>query len=610
MKNTERILAITVGKSLYDHYSNRRNDLIEEFQEASVEEIIRRVLDNRGNRDENKEYSVCAELETLYLYLNESSKNIEKVEKKYDTNYHVYLLYVENSKEGKIVAEKIKDLIGFLKTTYTELKKVEKVVLRGFKFDVSSKEEASPDDLYKALLDLKDKYREIAIIGSGGYKILAVYAGFFGMLFRIPVYYKFEKFDELIDFKPLPLYWDIRELEYHITRLRSQAKPGTLYSFLGNNIDAIREETLYSEPLLNTVMPDGKLKSLLKENLPFWMNQWIGDQVPEMVEHSKRHSRRLLEKFEFLNEGGIFSPDFCENEEVFYFLLIASAYLHDIGHTMIEYKGLQLQAFPEILRKYHHILSKKFLENHRDEMGLGTLNEELFTALKLICMYHRKDMFLANPLKNIKETDRIFFRYFDEEVVPMNNHPEFKNLPEQIQRITLKVAALLKLLDEMDVQADRIVDEHYKDARNFRTNLEIDHLQSKLEELKKSLSVEDISGDLNEICQRFSCNKLADLSEPVILAHSLANRIEFKKKQKDHFKKHSSIRAVVPQLGSDGTLVIRIHSDGDIGKVKDDLEDQKCFLKKDEEVLKKNEEFLDLTLFPFSLDKMRIEISA
>lgn len=185
----------------------------------------------------------------------------------------------------------------------------------------------------------------------------------------------------------------------------------------------------------------------------------------------------------------------------------------------------------------------------------------------------------------------------------MKNHSEFKSLPEQIRRITLKVAALLKLLDEMDVQADRIVDSHYRKARQFRTKLETDHLKSKLEELKKSLSVEDISGDLNEICQRFSCNKLADLSEPVILAHSLANRIEFKEKQEEHFEKHSSIRAVVPLLGNDGTLVIRIHSDGDVGEVKRDLEKQKCFLKKDEEVL-------DLTLFPFSPDKMRIEISA
>lgn len=596
MRRKEQILAVTVGMSL----TTGKNRSEEAVFNASVEDLIERFA------PENPP-SICAEVETLSEYLKRNSK--------LDTEYSIYLLYVNDpgkpgeTQKAEKVAEKLRDLLLYFKETRDEFKQVSVKDIIGFRLSVfSQKEGLTSDDFFNVLLDLREKSRneskDFAIIASGGYKIIIVYAAVFGFLFKVPVYYKFIESKNLIPLDdPLPLYWDMRELEHHVTRLRSKAGLGTLYSFLSDNIDTIREETLYSEPLLNSKMPDGELKLLLKENLPFWMNQWIGDQVPEMVEHSKRHSRRLLEKFEFLNEGGIFSPDFCENEEVFYFLLIASAYLHDIGHTMIEYKGLQLQAFPEILRKYHHILSKKFLENHRDEMGLGKLDEELFTALKLICMYHRKDMFLANPLKNVKETDRIFFRYFDEEVVPMNNHPEFKNLPEQIQRITLKVAALLKLLDEMDVQADRIVDEHYKDARNFRTELEIDHLKTTFENLKKRTLEEDSPEDIDKILKHFTLEDLKDLTNCTIFACSLKNRIKFKEVQKKHFEKHEKIRAVVPTI-QDEELII--HIDVEPNSNDENIKDVEDAIKEQIKLLINDEKSLTFSLFPFHLESVKI----
>lgn len=572
--------------------SSKNKDLEEDVLNGSIENLI---------NSSKISPSMCAELETLKLYIEKDS-NVDK-------KYYIYLLYVddeknpEERKKAKKVAQALRDILLYLKNSENSFRQIDVSGIKGFKLSVFSQGERLSDDFFEVLLRLREKAREefkdFCIIAPGGYKIIMAYAAVFGFLFRVPVYYKFEKSDELIALDdPLPLYWDIRELEHHITHLRSKDALSTLQKFLSDHIEDIRREAFYSEPLLDSAMPEGELKILLKEKLPFWMNQWIGDQVPEMVEHSKKHSRRLLEKFEFLNEQGVYTKEFCEDEEIFYFLLIASAYLHDIGHTMIEYNGLQLQAFPEILRRYHHILSKKFLGCHRDELGLSNLEENLYTALELICMYHRKSMYLAAEPLDIKEMDKVFFEYFGEEVVPLKEHPNFKNLPEKIQHITLKVAALLKLLDEMDVQADRIVDEYYDEARDFRTELEVKHLEKQLENLKNEHSVKNISGDMDSILKRFALEELKDLSNPVILAHSLANKIAFKREQKNHFRKHSSIIAVVPKIGKDGVITINITTkSGDDGnEVKKDLEEQKQLLVEDERVL-------HLSLFPFSLEK-------
>jgi len=599
MSKREQVLAITVGISLIS------NDKDEDFKR----DILNKPIENLIKRFEISP-AMCAEAETLSIYLQRNAK--------LNTRYSVYLLYVDDpenpdkSKNARAVAEKLKELFAYFGKTRDEFKRVKVEGVRGFRLSVFSRgEEPASNDFFSVLLALREQARKgsrgFGIIAPGGYKIITVYAAIFGFLFKVPVYYKFKESEELISLDdPLPLYWDIRELEHHITHLRSKAALDTLHRFLGDHIEDIRREAFYSEPLLDSAMPEGELKSLLKEKLPFWMNQWIGDQVPEMVEHSKKHSRRLLEKFEFLNEQGVYTKEFCEDEEIFYFLLIASAYLHDIGHTMIEYNGLQLQAFPEILRRYHHLISKKLLEieTYRNKLGLNDLDDDIYKALKLICMYHRKSMYLAAEPLGIKEMDKVFFEYFGEEAAPMIEHKEFKKLSENKQRITLKVAALLKLLDEMDVQADRIVDEYYDEAREFRTELEVKHLKKQLESLKDKYSEKNISGDMESILKRFALEELKDLSNPVILAHSLANKIAFKREQKNHFHKHSSIIAVVPKIGKDGVITINIttKSRDDGNEVKRDLEEQKQLLVEDGENL-------PFRLFPFPLEKMRIKVS-
>ena len=69
-----------------------------------------------------------------------------------------------------------------------------------------------------------------------------------------------------------------------------------------------------------------------------WFHLWVGDQIPETVEHSREHSKRLMKFIAKLfqiapdnMEALGFNKDHPENLAV----LIAAVYLHDIGHTAL-----------------------------------------------------------------------------------------------------------------------------------------------------------------------------------------------------------------------------------------------------------------------------------
>ncbi len=74
-----------------------------------------------------------------------------------------------------------------------------------------------------------------------------------------------------------------------------------------------------------------------------WAELWLGDQIPETVEHSRRHSKRLMEMAaNFFRCAGkrVGNIGFNDENPLPYALLIASIYLHDIGHTALSYPVL------------------------------------------------------------------------------------------------------------------------------------------------------------------------------------------------------------------------------------------------------------------------------
>ncbi|GBD14674.1 hypothetical protein HRbin25_00554 [bacterium HR25] len=62
--------------------------------------------------------------------------------------------------------------------------------------------------------------REVVINATGGFKAEIAYASLVGLLFRVPVYYLHERFDQIIDLPPVPVSWDYALLAEHRDLLR------------------------------------------------------------------------------------------------------------------------------------------------------------------------------------------------------------------------------------------------------------------------------------------------------------------------------------------------------------------------------------------------------
>ncbi len=536
MKRQEFIV-VTTGISIIDNI--KRMGL-----ESNHHEILT-ILRNAPS-------SQCAELETLDEYLKKE-RDIASAE--------IHLIYVNNT-EGRKAVDILKNILNqWMQDKKTPFSKVQSIDAHPFEFDVHTNS-IRPDSLLSLLFHLRQKAREenksFCIIASGGYKAIFYYTTLFGTLFKERVVYKYLDSKKLIYMLELPIYWDVRELEAKTAVFRiggsgdSNHYSNFVLKFLSENYDTIREDLLYHEPTLRYITND-KLRHTLKNNIPVWSNLWLGDQVPEMVEHSKRHSRRILEKFEYMMND--IEDSYFIDKPTFMFLLIASAYLHDIGHTVMEYNDFPFHMFPEHLRVFHNILTKKFINIHyKHILKLDNLEKDLLKALSLICMYHRKNMYITGELNRV---DKYFLEtVLDEPAVCLINHPEFQELPDELQKITLKVTAILKILDEMDVQADRVVDDHYAKVRRWRTDHEIEYLMKLLEKEDKNLwnklknSLSNNFEDLRKEARKIVDNNLDRIRKSTddIRAISLYMRIIFKKMQEKHFEQHKKVKAVFPEL--------------------------------------------------------------
>jgi hypothetical protein len=168
----------------------------------------------------------------------------------------------------------------------------------------------------------------------------------------------------------------------------------------------------------------------------------------------------------------------------------------------------------------------------------------------------------------------------------------------------LRVAALLRIVDGCDVQADRTVDEVYLKARNLRTREEAEALEEGLSRLKGHLpaciwnSTEEFlkcARPYAKCLEIFetppaegtpdSCQAMSDLSKKIYArvfeelqrsldalgdrmglenplemeALSLVNRVAFKYEQFLHFHKHRCVRCVLPLRGErDGEVVVHL----------------------------------------------------
>ncbi len=387
----------------------------------------------------------------------------------------------------------------------------------------------------------------VIICATGGYKALTPFVSLLGFLEDEDVVYGYESSRSVLRLPGLPLTWDTRFLDEYRSLLKAGdvspdyydklprrvqhfflAPDATTPSGSAGNPTRYRRSAFgtmiaesydtdrhlrygYGEPLLGRFQDvnlrfRGKLDEILKTR---WNYLWLGDQIPETVEHSRAHSARLMELARDLLD--LTDIQLSDHELL---ALIVAIWLHDIGHVALASKELGVKKtttegdrpfpvtlFPSVVRECHHVLGYE---------GIGLMAEEAEGAKKakeardfpaadtlktvaVMTLYHRGQMPLVSGRKSLvsgqkswkacgfaarpadpplEERDGLF---------SIEGEPVDKPVDKPAERNRLLLlTSLLRFLDACDVQADRVVDDYYAEARCRRNDDERKDLQERL----------------------------------------------------------------------------------------------------------------------------------
>jgi CRISPR/Cas system-associated protein Csm6 len=634
------IFVMTVGLSLIENYVedkikeelNKDNLCIESFRKwwniKEKKNNIRNVKDLRKELEDfvsKKGSKACAELSQLEGFIKNSKLEIPE---------KIFLIVTKSNKRigskfiGEILKEKIPDV---LENSLKERIELLKEIADPFEGDEAFLK--SIDEVVERVKEVFKNFKNerIYLFISGGYKgfipILSVVSTIHKNIYIV---YTHEESEEIFILPPLPFTIDFRIMDEYRSILRLQKKTidKKLYNLIKSNFPSI--EIFYSEKKdfertnfgewFKEIVEEGRfsfgenlrfkikkkeLREKLEKKLRYYEYLWIGDQIPETVEHSRYHSLRLCE---YANLILTFYPDLLNDlGDEGLFILYVSIWLHDIGHGAIKFSGKKDGIFRKILkndglfdeipenvalhpdkvRDYHNYLSVDMLENEFKFL-LCNVENKLKDAIKLCIIYHRRKTPFLKDSTNQKNTDDsdAKFIYSLEEII--EREKDFTDIEKQL----LLSSALLSFIDGLDVQSDRVVGKEYRKMREERDKYEVNyHLDifnklSKLHPEELNKVVEKITElknkwekceevEMKEIMKELSLNN-KDLLQ-VIKYH--AKRACFIMEQKKHFNKHSLIDTVL--LGKeDDSKTLKISLVLNVDKVNPDD-------KKVEEIVKK-----------------------
>ena len=510
---------------------------------------------------------------------------------------------------------------------------------------VDTREEILPSisNLFSKLDELiagKNPGEEVIICSTGGYKAISGFAMVYAQLHSMPCLYSFEKTSDAYELMSMPLGYAYSSLDEEINMLKAvhenaEVEKGSLPQWVKDSefmagtllksYEEAREkpygtgEELFRR--LRNCIGGNEWADYLQELLTCkWGELWLGDQIPETVEHSRRHSKRLMElAANFFRCAGkrIENLGFNDKNPLPLALLIASIYLHDIGHTALSYPVavsdddindenlFPLGLFPSAVRELHHILTGEVLMSSPERYFMSSKYPDkadvLLKCVPLIAAHHRGYTVLrcgdsASPKDIITKAGELILGHerFSETLRPLEERAENVNVHAEI---LLNVTALLRVLDGCDVQSDRVISHHYLEYRNQRSIDESRLIQAEMmsciRQLPKGLQndVKLIAADISddETCKKIysqvfdSLSKLKEqygtwrnvqgyaLSE--FIALSLANRLAFKCEQHLHFKKHQCAGFVLPVMNDEkNTITVKIFPNNLIeGDINDDL---------------------------------------
>ncbi|HAA86391.1 MAG TPA: hypothetical protein DCE14_08625 [Kosmotogaceae bacterium] len=473
--------------------------------------------------------------------------------------------------------------------------------------------------LWGILDDIRRKHEDLRMIVdvAGGLKYPGILAALYCVFNRIPFFYTYEGSNLPIKFPAVPVSWDYGYFDESLVAFKKSAQARSvnyaefsgLPQFIRNlfnvsagelrsvipldRVDAGYQEARkmpfgYGEEFLKLLGDKNKQDYIKKMVATKWSLQWIGDQIPETVEHSQRHSKRLMEftvnLVNTIGEDNLLNGVPIDLKEEFYFVLAIAMNVHDLGHTNLQYrtknnKVINLDGLPSIVRDLHNELTVQMLKDKAKWSLLKGLEdfsdyEKLEKAVKLVTKYHRSHVPIS-PRQKLDKKD--FTATFALDITPLEikAREEFED-DEKWAKLTIMAAKWLRFIDGADVQADRTVDESFSKMRENRTAYEIltiiEDLESdnqidnkprqKINEIKDKLS--SCKGGINresavELDKSGKC-----LEEYVYLKIrealnqndlSLINgvvrsidKIAFKSRQFKHFQKHSLVSYIYPRL--------------------------------------------------------------
>ncbi|MEO0082671.1 MAG: hypothetical protein ABIL25_10370 [candidate division WOR-3 bacterium] len=617
----KRILVVTtVGESLSTDYTHRLlGDMLDEHEGGLSQDQRNELhkfftLDLKQRRPPDTEtlktslcgFNVatgakdapCAEIQSLLLLFQKLSpkRNGEAVS--------IDLVFVP-TKETKSFAELIKGWFetnkDAIKSAYSGVCVSPRYVLSGVELDVGDKEQfhAGLAELTKVVIEelrkspLKNgNYDERYLNITGGYKGIIPVLSLLGFTSEdVRVCYAHEKSSHIIIMPELPVAWDRQRLdEVRGYVLRGKISSGEYdrlpepfkFLFLPKEHQTEYPRSSLGELVVNAslgeprtrfgygrylmAMLQDKHRKELEAKLKEWEHLWIGDQIPETVEHSRLHTLRLLgfahQLFSAYQDNGLLGK---VGGSLGLYLLICAIWLHDIGHSALEYevngKKLPIALMPSLVREWHHYTSARLI---RSGSYLDDKKEK--EAVALLAEYHRGRMKLLNE-NGATEFDEPYGHAILTGRRPtleskLKELRDSKGLPDGIvPEHMLLLAAILRFVDGCDVQADRIGGTEYLEARRKRTEDEVKFLQDRLKVLQSN----------HKECRYSAFAKYASprSSEDTVALQvvSLQDQIKFKRKQFEHFKEHQSI-ALAFLYRKEGKLRVGLVPAGDSDETK------------------------------------------
>ena len=364
--------------------------------------------------------------------------------------------------------------------------------------------------IVEIIRDEKGKGNKVIINATGGYKPESIYATLSGILEETKVKYIHEEFDSPVELPSIPVNFNLSIFHRNATWIRLAIKgnkqaydklPKELMDLITFNLGRDSPFKPLGEVLWNAYrfaisprgrkFPDVGLIDKLKPKhqkkvfkfIEKWDSLWLGDQVPQMVDHEQSHCQDVLNLAEqtllpILDKD----ENFLSQEELYY--LISAIFLHDIGHaeTIDEHDNI---LFPEDIRKRHGEFTYQMIKKKPRDFGFNGFNDEAKLIAK-ICKYHQMTYGLGN-------------------------------LPEEKNGIRVRfITALLRIFDACDRQKSRAGEEDYRQMRLHANEREKKLYQKILEQMNPR-------GRIKEFIE---------------------SKIKFIEKQEEHFRIHSEISLV------------------------------------------------------------------